>query len=166
MPAGTTSAIAPQDWAQEYRRAMLVGKHLNAVGELPEREIIASEAFKAIVTGDPIVGRIIRESPMTFRPKAGHYFAANRLPGTSDQTEGFWRRFVVLTFNRNLKDDPTRDPEIVSKLLTELPEIVSWLLEGAARLIRAKAYTIPSSHHAASRGVAKECRPGCAVCRR
>jgi P4 family phage/plasmid primase-like protien len=149
MPVGTTSAIAPQDWGQEYRRAMLVGKHLNAVNELPEREIIASEAFKAIVTGDPIVGRVIRESPVMFRPKAGHYFAANRLPGTADQTEGFWRRFVVLTFNRSFKGDPARDPEMAGRLRVERPQIVSWLLQGAARVVRAKGYTIPASHEKA-----------------
>jgi putative DNA primase/helicase len=149
MPPGTTTAIAPQDWGQEYRRAMLVGKHLNSVGELPEREIIASESFKAIVSGDPIVGRSIRESPVMFRPIAGHYFAANKLPGTSDQTEGFWRRFVVLTFNRSFKDDAARDPHIAEKVLEELPAIVSWMLDGAARLITAKDYTLPSSHAAA-----------------
>ncbi len=149
MPPGTTSAIAPQDWGQEYRRAMLVGKHLNAVGELPEREILASEAFKAIVAGDPIVGRIIRESPLMFRPIAGHYFAANNLPGTTDQSEGFWRRFVVVTFNRSFKGDPSRDPEIVQKVIAEKPAIVAWMLAGAERLIRERKYTIPASHYAA-----------------
>lgn len=149
MPEGTTSAIPPQDWGQEYRRAMLVGKHLNVVGELPERDIIASEAFKAIVTGDPIVGRVIRESPLMFRPRAGHFFAANRLPGTSDQTEGFWRRFVVLLFNRSFVNDPARDAEMGAKLLSERAEIVSWLVEGAARLVQTGHYTIPSSHHEA-----------------
>lgn len=149
MPAGTTSAIAPQDLGQEYRRAMLAGKHLNIVSELPERDIIASEAFKAIVTGDPIIGRVIRESPIMFRPKAGHFFAANKLPGTTDQSEGFWRRFVVLTFNRSFENDPGRDPNLVPKLLEEKAAIVSWLLDGAERLIRQKSYTIPASHHAA-----------------
>jgi P4 family phage/plasmid primase-like protien len=150
MPPGTTSAIAPQEWGNEYRRAMLVGKHLNAVGELPEREILASESFKAIVAGDPIVARIIRESPVMYRPIAGHYFAANALPGTPDQTEGFWRRFVVLTFNRSFKNDPTRDPHIATRILAaERPAIASWFIDGAVRLLRSREYTIPPSHHAA-----------------
>lgn len=147
MPAGTTSALAPQSWGHEYYRAMLVGKRLNAVGELPERDIIASESFKAIVAGDPIGARVIRESPLMFRPIAGHYFAANKLPGTQDQSEGFWRRFVVLTFNRSFTDDPTRDPNVHTRILAaELPAIVSWLVAGAVRLLRQSDYTIPSSH--------------------
>ncbi len=151
MPSGTTSAIPPQHWGHEYYRALLIGKLLNAVNELPDGEIIASESFKAIVTGDDVVGRVIRERPEMIRPKAGHYFATNKLPGTTDQTEGFWRRFIVLTFNRSFTNDPSRDPDLDVKLLEERPKIVSWLLDGAARLVREKAYTIPSSHTAAVR---------------
>ena len=150
MPSGATCAIAPQDMGQEYRRAMLAGKRLNVVNELPEATIIASEAFKAIVTGDPIVGRQIREAPFTFSPEAGHYFAANRLPGTNDQTEGFWRRLIVIEFNRSFKDDPERDPLVAEKIIREhLPGVVRWMLEGAARLLQQGRYTLPSSHDAA-----------------
>lgn len=150
FPEGTTSAIPPQDFGQEYRRAMLAGIRLNAVGELPDRDIIASESFKAVVSGDPIVGRMIREAPVTFRPNAGHYFAANKLPSSVDHSEGFWRRPVVLTFNRSFKDDPERDPDIHLRILaSERSAIVAWLVEGAARLVRTTRYTIPSSHFAA-----------------
>lgn len=150
FPEGTTSAIPPQDFKDDYSRAMLVGIRLNAVGEIPEREIMASESVKAIVAGDPIKARVIRESPVMFRPTAGHYFAANKLPGSTDHTDGFWRRPVVLTFNRSFKTDPTRDPEIHTRILaTERPAIVSWLIAGAARLVKATRYTIPPSHEAA-----------------
>lgn len=150
FPEGTRSAIPPQDFGDEYSRAMLVGVRLNAVGELPERDIMASEAFKAIVAGDPIKARMIYEAPVMFRPTAGHYFAANKLPGSTDHTDGFWRRPVVLTFNRSFKTDPTRDPEIHTRILaTERPAIVSWLIAGAARLVKSTRYTIPPSHEAA-----------------
>jgi P4 family phage/plasmid primase-like protien len=147
FPPGSVEAIAPQDWGQEYRRAMLAGKLLNVVAELPEADIIESEAFKAIVTGDPIVGRHIREAPFTFRPIAGHLFAANRLPGTNDQSEGFWRRLIVVRYNRNFARDPECDPQIAEKVITaELPLVVAWMLEGAARIMREKAHTLPASH--------------------
>lgn len=151
MPSGTTSCIAPQDWGQEYRRAMLIGKHLNAVSELPERDIISSETFKAIVTGDQIIGRPIREAPVVFHPKAGHFFAANNLPNTPDQSEGFWRRFVVMPFTRSFKDDPERDSNIVPKLVAEKQEIVGWLVRGADRLIKRGKYVLPHSHFEAQR---------------
>jgi P4 family phage/plasmid primase-like protien len=147
FPPGSVEAIAPQDWGQEYRRAMLAGKLLNIVAELPEADILESEAFKAIITGDPIVGRHIREAPFTFRPIAGHLFAANRLPGTNDQTEGFWRRLIVIRFNRNFHTAPECDPQIGEKIIAaELPLVVAWMLEGASRIMRERAHTVPSSH--------------------
>ena len=147
FPPDSVEAIAPQDWGQEYRRAMLAGKLLNIVAELPEADIIESEAFKAIITGDPIVGRHIREAPFTFRPRAGHMFAANRLPGTNDQSEGFWRRIIALRYNRRFANDPECDPEIGHKIVSaELPLIVAWMLEGAARIMRERGHTLPASH--------------------
>ena len=147
FPPSAVIAIAPQHFSDEYRRALLAGKRLNVVSELPEAEIIASESFKAIVTGDPIDGRHIRSSPFTFRSVAGHFFSANALPGTRDQTHGFWRRFAVVTFNRSFENDPAKDPEIASKIITaERPAIVSWMLVGAQRLLRAGRYTLPPSH--------------------
>jgi putative DNA primase/helicase len=147
MPPGSTTAIPPQELGNEYRRAMLAGKRLNVVNELPEADIIDSEAFKAIVAGDPIVGRHIRQPPFTFAPVAGHFFAANRLPGTNDLTHGFWRRLIVLTYNRAFTADPERNPHIAKEIVeAELPAIVAWFLDGAVRLTRERAYTLPASH--------------------
>jgi P4 family phage/plasmid primase-like protien len=168
FPPGSVEAIAPQDWGQEYRRAMLAGKLLNVVAELPEADIIESEAFKAIITGDPIVGRHIREAPFTFKPIAGQLFAANRLPGSNDQSEGFWRRLIVIRFNRNFARDPECDPKIAEKIIgTELPLIVAWMLQGASRIMRDKGHTLPSSHVIeldAWRGAADQVRTFLAEC--
>lgn len=150
MPEGTTCAIAPQELGNEYRRALLIGKRLNAVAELPEADIIASESFKAIVTGDPIVGREIRQAPVTFSSIAGHMFAANKLPGTNDQSDGFWRRILVLTFNRSFAKDAGCNPKIATEIIeAELPAIVAWMLQGAVRLFAEGSYTLPSSHDTA-----------------
>lgn len=150
MPQGTTCAIAPQEWGNEYRRALLIGKRLNAVAELPEADIIASESVKAIITGDSIVGREIRQAPITFSPIAGHMFAANKLPGTNDQSDGFWRRILVLTFNRSFANDAECNPRIATEIIeAELPAVVSWMLQGAVRLFAEGSYTLPASHHAA-----------------
>jgi putative DNA primase/helicase len=147
FPPGSVEAVPPQEWGQEYRRAMLAGKLLNVVAELPESDIIASESFKAVVSGDPITGRHIRQEPFTYKPKAGHLFLANRLPGTPDQTRGFWRRFIVIRFNRNFSGDGARDPFIADRIIAaERSSLVSWALQGAVRLLAQKEYTLPTSH--------------------
>lgn len=145
MPAGTTCAIAPQDWGSEYRLAMLAGKHLNVVSELPESDILSSGTFKAIITGDLVTGREIREAPFDFRARAAHVFAANQLPGTTDQSHGFWRRQMILSFNNVVPDD-RQNPHLADEILAvERGAIVQWLLEGAARLIRNGRFTVPPS---------------------
>lgn len=145
MPAGSYVAIAPQDFGNEYRAAMLAGKLLNIVSELPKADILDSEAFKAVISGDPRTARHIRQAPFTFRPVAGHLFAANRLPGTADHTHGFWRRVLVLPFNR-VFGESEQEPELAKRITdAELPGIVSWFLLGAQRVLAQGGYTIPSS---------------------
>lgn len=149
MPPGSVCAIPPQDVGQEYRRAMLAGKLLNIVSELPEADILDSESWKAIVAGDTTTGREIRKEPFTFRPIAGHIYSANRLPGTTDQTHGFWRRLIVVRFGRvfaEREQDPTLADRIVE---TERPAIVSWALAGAQRVLARGHYTVPPSSAAA-----------------
>ncbi|HVU00380.1 MAG TPA: phage/plasmid primase, P4 family [Polyangiaceae bacterium] len=149
MPPGSCCAIPPQEWADQYRLAMLAGKRLNVVSELPEADIIGTDAFKAVVAGDSLTGRHIRQAPFTFRPVAGHVFAANKLPGTIDQTHGFWRRFLVLPFERVFREDE-QDPALAEKMIrAELPQIASWFLEGGRRVLEQGRYTVPTSSGAA-----------------
>lgn len=148
MPTGSVSCVRPQDFENEYRRAQLSGKLLNCVGEMPEGDILDSTSFKAIITGDVIEGRHIRQSPFSYRPRAAHYYACNQPPGTSDFTRAFFRRFEFLTFNRVFREG-TKDhvPDIGRKIVAaERGTIASWHLVGAARVMRQGGYTkVPSS---------------------
>lgn len=143
-PPGSVCSIPPQDLGQEYRRAMLAGKLLNIVSELPEADIFDSESWKATVAGDSLTGRPIREAPFSFKPVAGHIYSANRLPGTADQTLGFWRRLHVVQFNRVFAEHE-QNPQLVEVLKAERPAIVCWALEGAQSLLARGAYTVPTS---------------------
>lgn len=145
FPPGSTSAIPPQEWGQEYRRALLAGKRLNACEELPEGSIIDAESFKAMISGSEITGREIRQSPFSFKPTAGHIFAANRLPASSDQTHGFWRRLAPITFDRVFAPHE-QDPSLLERILeNEIPGIVGWAVEGGRRALEQGHLTQPAS---------------------
>ena len=145
MPPGTVESIAPQFWTNEYRLARLAGKLLNTVNELPEFELLDTEVVKCVISGDPTTARHIREAPFRFSPRAAHIFAANRLPRTSDSTHGFWRRFIVLVFNR-IVAEARQIPTLAADILAaERAAIVCWALEGAARALRQRGYTVPTS---------------------
>ncbi len=148
FPEGTISSIPPQRWGHEYYAAALAGKMLNVVTEMPERDIINADATKAVISGDPVIGRNPAGRPFSFRPRAGHVFAANRLPGSIDYSDGFFRRWVILKFNRNFEDEGIKKERssLVDELSVELPGIVCWAIEGAAKVIKAGGYTsVPDS---------------------
>lgn len=152
MPPGSVCAIPPQDVGQEYRRAMLAGKLLNIVSELPEGDILDSESWKAVVAGDTTTGREIRKEPFTFKPVAGHIYSANRLPGTTDQTHGFWRRLLVVQFGRVFADHE-QDSGLADRIVeTEARAVVSWALAGAQRVFASGGYTVPTSSAGALEG--------------
>ena len=147
FPDGSVKAVAPKKWDHDPSLATLRGALLNLVGDMPHGAIIDSAHFKEVVGGDAVTVDMKYKDPFLLRPICGHFFAANELPLTTDHTDGFWRRFIVIGFNRNFEDDPERDPMIGDKLLaTERGAVLAWLVAGARLLAKRGKYTVPASH--------------------
>lgn len=152
LPRSVRAAIKPHEWGEDYKRAKLQGVRLNAVGEIPERDILASDYFKQIVTGETTTARMPYGRPFEFSPQAGHIFSANALPGTVDNSSGFWGRVMVIPFNRSFVKEGTpigTKDDFVGAALDEAPAIMAWALRGANTLIQRGAYALPPSHHTA-----------------
>lgn len=157
FPAEVVSAIAPHDWQDQYYRIQLDGMHLNQVNELPSVNLLRTDAFKNIIDGQPIQARKIRGNPVTFRPVAGHLFAANELPGINDQTHALWRRFVLLRFNRRFTD-AEKVPGLAKEIIeTEAAGILSWAVAGAVRLFQTGQLTPVTSSEAELAAWRKSC---------
>ena len=150
FPKEERAAISPHQVAGQrapYYLAALEGVRLNIAPDLPGSEVVSGGAFKAMVSGDPQAARHPSGRVFRIKPKAAHIFASNHLPPTRDQTEGWWRRFVILGFERSFRDgDGVKDPDLPAKLKAESPGILRWGIEGAVRLLEQGAYTIPASH--------------------
>jgi P4 family phage/plasmid primase-like protien len=145
FPAGTVTSIPPQDMENEYRRAKLSSSRLNCVAELPEADILQSEAVKAMIGGDLVSARYIREAVFEYKPRAAMLFSANTLPGVRDMTAGFWRRWLVLTFDRQFKEEEM-DRQLAGRIIAhDLPAIASWAIEGAAALAARGYFNVPKS---------------------
>jgi putative DNA primase/helicase len=143
FPPETVTAVAPQSMKDDKKRAHLVGARLNIVTEMPESEIIESGPFKAAVTGDLIDAREVYGLAFSFRPVAGHMFAANVLPPTRDQSRAFWRRWRMVPFDRAFDLEPgERIKDLAQQIIaTELNGVVSWAVDGACRLQAQGDYT-------------------------
>ena len=145
LPPNAICTIPAAKMADERHIIGLVGKHLNAADEL-SAAAIASDAFKAVVTGEMVDGRDVYKSRVEFRPVAQHLFATNELPpfkGGMDR--GVQRRLLVVPFNR-LIPIKGRIEEIGRKVASEEPDLLlAFAVSGAARLIRQRNFSIPVS---------------------
>lgn len=148
LDVAQVASTPPQKWGKHEYVFELVDKLLNSVSEVPDQRILASDTLKQVVSGEALSARPLFGQLMRFKPYAGHIFSANELPEVADHSLGFWRRFLVLTFNRNFQGDPNRKTkdQIKAEFADAGPAILRWALEGAARLVLQRGYTEPSSH--------------------
>ncbi len=152
FPDDSIASVTPQTMHKEYDRAELVGKLLNYVAEMPEGDIVDGGPLKALTDGSPINARQPYGRVFNFKSRAGQLLNANRLPGTNDQTHGFFRRFGIVEFNRSFTDDPTKNVNLASEIVAaERGAIAAWLIAGAVKLIARGGYELPASHAAALR---------------
>ncbi len=144
FPPRGRASVPPQDLGDPYQRATLAGIAINVVTEMPERDLLASEALKAMVDGSIVRARHPYGRPFDFRASAGMLFAANDLPGIRDTSHGFWRRWLAIRFARIFVESE-QERGLEAALLAELAGIAVWALDGVSRLLRNDRYTVPAS---------------------
>jgi putative DNA primase/helicase len=150
LPPGAVSSVPPSRFADDRHIVKLVGKLLNTSDELGTAEAIASDRFKAIITGEPLTGRDVYRPAIDFRPQAQHVFACNQLPAFhGGMDRGVLRRLLVVVFNRTIPAEE-RIPRIGEQVIAEeLDLVLSWAVQGAARLMERHHFPdLASSHEA------------------
>lgn len=147
LPASAICSVPASKMGDERHVIGLVGKLLNASDELSP-EAIASDTFKAVVTGDPIEGRDVYKSRVEFRSLAQNLFAANQLPSFKGGVDrGVQRRLLLIPFTRSIPLDE-RIEDIGKRIAAEEPDLLlAWAVEGASRLIRQRNFAIPQGCH-------------------
>lgn len=148
VPKSFVAAVSPFNWNNEYYLASLAGARLNVVGELQGSKPIPSAAFKTVTGGDLLTGRHPTGRPTSFRNEAAHLFMSNHLISTTDHSEAFFTRWLLVTFpNSRLKSGKPLDPDLADRIIkNELPGIAHWAMIGAQRLMKEGAFSISSAH--------------------
>jgi putative DNA primase/helicase len=127
--------ITIQDLAERFKTAVLFGKLLNSFSDLPNKAIIDSGVFKAIISADLISGERKGKDVFNFRAFCKLIYSANELPfNAGDKTEGFFRRLIIIRFNKQIPVEAV-NPNLLDELLTETDGILMWALEGLDVLI-------------------------------
>lgn len=146
FPKSAITAVSPQDMGREYNRASLVTSAVNIVSEMPDGEILGAEVVKAIISGEAVQARQIREAPFDLHCRAGHIFAANDLPSLRDFSAGFKRRWRIITFPNSFDvGSEKRRIDLPDLLRSERSEIASWYIRCAAKAIERGEYTAVTS---------------------
>lgn len=148
FPRNFTSSISPFLWKEEFYLAALAGKKLNIVGELPKKQPIPAEIFKAVIGQDSIEGRHPSGRPFNYVNAAAHIFNSNYLIKTDDYAEGFYDRWLILLFPNSLvRTKKKPDVNLANNLIkSELAGIAHWALEGAIRRLSQDCFSTSVVH--------------------
>lgn len=151
MPPDSVVSVALQDF-NEQNRAMLAGALLNLISDMPEDDIKESAHFKKGVDGGQLHAKSVYSRPFNFSPICGYYVDANGFPRCVDNSESWYRRFIIVGFPNRFGTEPGDLPMVrgLEAIIArdELPGVVKWMLEGAARAIAQDGITHPQSHFA------------------
>jgi len=145
LPGGAVAHVQPQDLAHEYKPSALIGARLNTVRECDDAPIFGEAIVRQVIGGEPMTVNVKYAQPVTFRPRAGHIFAANRLPQAPGVHSAFWRRFMVVDFTRSFRGTQDDDLDLGAKLYAEREAFVRWAIRASVPDIAAGDYTMPPS---------------------
>lgn len=129
--------------------AELHGKLLLSSSEINENAVLDDGILKQIVSGDTVEAERKYEHPFTFTPCVRIMLATNHLPKLRDVTHAFFRRLVMIEFNRIFSAEEM-DMNLSVKLKAELAGIFVCAVNGLRSLRERGEFVVPSSSTIAS----------------
>lgn len=130
----------------KFALANLYGKLSNLFADLPSRALRNTSIFKMLVGEDLIPAEKKFKDKFFFTNFAKQIFSANQVPISPDDTDAFFRRWVIIIFpNQFVKDKA--DKRLLSKLTTpeELSGFFNFALTGLKRLIKNQDFSNTAS---------------------
>ena len=93
----------------------LTGRLANIAPDLPKKGLYDTGTFKALTGGDPILAEIKRiQKPVRLRNCAKMLFSCNEIPDTPDDTDAFYRRWLILEFKQRFSEGRDIVPELTT----------------------------------------------------
>ena len=113
--------------------ASLFNKLVNISIETNAKSSVYDATFKQIISGDSITADPKYRAPFDFRPYCKLIYALNNMPRVEDKTYAFYRRLLILRFNRQFSDEEA-NKALKQELLKEKDGIFQWMIEGYRNL--------------------------------
>lgn len=125
-----------------FLAAELFGKLVNLHADLPKRLIDDSSRFKELTSGDSISAERKFQEPFSFKNRAKLLFSTNELSPTKDNTDGYYRKWFIIPFERTFNNLELRQ-RLFSK--EEFSGLLFKALEGLKRIRKKNDFTTPNS---------------------
>ncbi|HXB39231.1 MAG TPA: phage/plasmid primase, P4 family, partial [Bacteroidia bacterium] len=126
-------------FSHEYNRAKLTNVLLNYSSEKGTE--LNPDTFKALISGEPLQAREPYGKSFTLNNKVRFIINANELPKETEQTEAYFRRFLIVPFDVKI-NDADKDIHLADKIIkNELTGVFNWLLTGLDRIILQDKFT-------------------------
>jgi putative DNA primase/helicase len=119
----------------KYAASRLVGKLANICPDLPSDHLASTSTFKAITGGDKIAAERKYTAGFDFQPFARLVFSANNPPRSGDASHAFYRRWLVVPFDRTFGPNELVPREVLDARLAD-PKELSGVLNKALVALR------------------------------
>ena len=144
---------------EQYQLANLAGKRIALCSEINSTKNLIEDAYvKALISGDPMNVRQIRQEPFVLNPMVKLWLFTNELPPVADTSEGFWRRIMIVPFHRQFATNE-RILDLKERLNAELPGIFNWAMQGLKRLRDRGRFVLPSQVATATKEYRQDANP-------
>jgi P4 family phage/plasmid primase-like protien len=129
-----TSHVPLQDIdSDRFAAADMFGKIVNTFADLKQEKMSGTGIFKALVSGDSIRAQKKYGQPFSYRNYAVQIFSTNKIPESDDRSYAYYRRWVILCFDK-VYEGKNKDTDLIDKLTTQ--EELSGLLNLALIALR------------------------------
>jgi len=128
-----SSHIGLQELADnKFASAGLYGKLVNLHADLKKTQIVDSSIFKMMTSGDVMRAEEKYKNSFSFNNRAKIIFSANAIPACTDNSQAYYRRWIILPFEKTFNDAHLR------KCLFSQEELSGLLLKSLEGLKRLK----------------------------
>ena len=138
--------------SNRFATAALMSKLANICPDLPSSQLSETSLFKMITGGDRISAEYKNGALFEFRPFCKLVFSANQPPRSGDSTQGFYRRWITISFDRTFtgKDRiPHAELDAMLAAPSELSGVLNNALAELPRVLARGVTVTPSMQHAA-----------------
>ena len=145
------SNVALQDLVSNpFAAARLDGKLANIYTDLKSTALKNEEKIKNLSSGEPMHVEHKYQDGFDMVTYAKLIFSCNQFPKVYDQSDGFFRRWIIIQFRRKFAlGDPDRDEKLKEKLINNQDEknlIFSYLMIMSEKLLRTGKFRYPLGH--------------------